>query len=211
MTEWAGSLTLPFNGVLTAALGAWLGLKGFLGYFLKSKILFQGLIALSMGLGVWIAVINYRHMKRSIQRRVEERTLQDIQLHILDFLIKKRQTEIGQKTDELNVLLKTMKVADEEIPPIPSTEFDSEKKCLQWLERFECVVGKHRELDNPRVYDLFEGAPQVIDFPGVVVVDSHCYFRHRHNHYYSGMLHNPGNDESYERLREQLFAGIQLL
>src|SRR4051812_23357756 len=60
--------------------------------------------------------------------------------------------------------------------------------------------------------DLFEGAPQVIDFiggsPEMVVVDSHCYFFHRHNHYYSGMLHSPGENEDYDNLRQQLFAGI---
>jgi hypothetical protein len=63
--------------------------------------------------------------------------------------------------------------------------------------------------------DLFEGAPQVIDFiggsPKLVVVDSHCYFRHRHNHYYSGMMHSPGGDESYDDLRQLLFAGIRLV
>jgi len=63
--------------------------------------------------------------------------------------------------------------------------------------------------------DLFEGAPQVIDFiggsPEMVIVDSHCYFFHRHNHYYSGMLHTPGADGSYDDLRQQLFAGIHLI
>ena len=63
--------------------------------------------------------------------------------------------------------------------------------------------------------DLFEGSTQVIDFiggsPEMVVVDSHCYFRHRHNHYYSGMLHSTGEDESYDDLRQQLFAGIHLV
>ncbi len=63
--------------------------------------------------------------------------------------------------------------------------------------------------------DLFEGAPQVIDFiggsPDMVVVDSHCYFFHRHNHYYSGMMHTPGADESYDDLRQRLFAGIHLV
>jgi hypothetical protein len=155
VTERAGALTGPFNGVLSAVLGAWLGLDGFLGYFLNSRALFQGVIAVSVGLGVWIAMINYRKMKRDIQRRVEERTLQDIQLHILDFLIRKRATEIKQKTAELNELLKTLRVTDEEIPPIPSTEFDSEEECLSWLEKLDCVVRKHQELENPQVYDLF--------------------------------------------------------
>jgi len=63
--------------------------------------------------------------------------------------------------------------------------------------------------------DLFEGAPQVIDFiggsPDLVVVDSHCYFQHRHNHYYSGMMHSLGADESYDQLRQQLFNGIHLV
>jgi hypothetical protein len=63
--------------------------------------------------------------------------------------------------------------------------------------------------------DLFEGAPQVIEFiggsPDLVVVDSHCYFRHHHNHYYSGMIHSPGEDEIYDDLRQRLFSGIQLV
>lgn len=63
--------------------------------------------------------------------------------------------------------------------------------------------------------DLFVGAPQVIPFiggsPDLVVVDSHCYFLHRHNHYYSGMMHSPGNAESYDELRKLLFAGIHLV
>ena len=63
--------------------------------------------------------------------------------------------------------------------------------------------------------DLFEGAQQVIDFiggtPDLVVVDSHAYFRHRRNHYYSGMLHEPIKGGEYDSLREKLFAGIHLV
>ncbi len=63
--------------------------------------------------------------------------------------------------------------------------------------------------------DLFEGAPQVIDFiggsPDLLVTDSHCYFRHRHNHYYSGMIHSVGSEDSYESLRQRLFAGLRLV
>ena len=62
--------------------------------------------------------------------------------------------------------------------------------------------------------DLFEGAPQVIEFigghPDLEVTDSHIYFQHRHNHYYSGMLHEPGNDEKYNGLRKVLFDGLHL-
>jgi len=62
---------------------------------------------------------------------------------------------------------------------------------------------------------LFEGVPQVIDLiggrPDLVVVDSHVYFEHRHAHAYSGMLHEPGNDQAYEQLRTTLFAGIRLV
>jgi hypothetical protein len=62
--------------------------------------------------------------------------------------------------------------------------------------------------------DLFEGAAQVIDFiggrPDLLVVDSHTYFQHRHNHYYSGMLHEPGNDDKYDLVRQTLFDGIRL-
>jgi hypothetical protein len=63
--------------------------------------------------------------------------------------------------------------------------------------------------------ELFEGAPQVIDFiggrPELLVVDSHLYFQHRHNHYYSGMIHEPGNDDAYDTLRRTLLTGIRLI
>jgi hypothetical protein len=63
--------------------------------------------------------------------------------------------------------------------------------------------------------DLFDGAPQVIDFiggtPDLKVRDSHTYFRHRHNHYYTGMLHEPGADAHYDALRAQLFDHIRLV
>ena len=63
--------------------------------------------------------------------------------------------------------------------------------------------------------DLFEGAPQVIDLiggsPELVVHDSHAYFLHRHNHYYSGMLHEPGEEDAYDALRQTLFAGVTLV
>jgi len=158
VTERAGALTLPFNGVLSATLGAWLGLNGFLGHFITSKLLFQGVIFISMGLGVLIAVLNYRGMKRGIQRRVDERMLQDIQLDILDFLIGKRTIEIEEKTEEINQMLKTLHVSDVgELPFIPSNEFNNHESCLRWLEKLEQHVGKRREAENPQVYDLFAG------------------------------------------------------
>lgn len=62
--------------------------------------------------------------------------------------------------------------------------------------------------------DLFQGAPQVIDFiggqPSLEVTDSHTYFQHRHNHYYTGMLHEPGNDQKYKDLRNVLFERLHL-
>jgi hypothetical protein len=63
--------------------------------------------------------------------------------------------------------------------------------------------------------NLFKGAEQVITFiggrPDLLVSDSHTYFTHRHNHYYSGMIHMPGNDERYDALRSILFANIRLV
>lgn len=63
--------------------------------------------------------------------------------------------------------------------------------------------------------DLFEGAPQVIDFiggsPDLVVRDSHTYFEHRHAHFYTGMLHEPHDSAEYDKLRQQLFAGVRLV
>jgi hypothetical protein len=63
--------------------------------------------------------------------------------------------------------------------------------------------------------ELFEGAPQVIDLiggrPDMVVADSHLYFIHRHAHFYSGMIHEPGDDDRYEALRSLLIAGITLV
>jgi hypothetical protein len=63
--------------------------------------------------------------------------------------------------------------------------------------------------------DLFQGAPQVIDFiggaPDLIVVDMHTYFMHRHAHFYSGLIHEPYNDNNYLELRQHLFDGISLV
>ena len=63
--------------------------------------------------------------------------------------------------------------------------------------------------------DLFEGAESVIDFiggrPDFLVRDSHTYFTHRHNHYYSGLLHAPGDEARYDALRRSLFESIKLV
>jgi hypothetical protein len=63
--------------------------------------------------------------------------------------------------------------------------------------------------------DLFEGAEQVITFiggqPDLMVQDSHTYFTHRHNFYYSGMIHLPGDDSAYDDLRASLSTNIKLV
>ena len=61
--------------------------------------------------------------------------------------------------------------------------------------------------------DLFQGAPQVIDFiggsPELVVTDTHTYFMHRHAHYYSGLIYESDDDNRYLALRQLLFDGIR--
>jgi hypothetical protein len=63
--------------------------------------------------------------------------------------------------------------------------------------------------------DLFQGAPPIIDFigghPELVVIDMHTYFTHDHAHYYSGLIHEPGDDNGYLALRQLLFDGIHLV
>jgi len=63
--------------------------------------------------------------------------------------------------------------------------------------------------------DLFRGADAVIDFiggrPDLLVRDSHIYLGHRHNHYYSGMIHPPGEEARYDTLRGILFDAIAFI
>ncbi|HWT14013.1 MAG TPA: hypothetical protein VN231_14760 [Allosphingosinicella sp.] len=64
--------------------------------------------------------------------------------------------------------------------------------------------------------ELFQAAPQVIDFiggsPDLEVTDSHLYFSHRHAHFYTGMLHSAEIDSGrMAQLRGQLLAGIGLV
>jgi len=63
--------------------------------------------------------------------------------------------------------------------------------------------------------DLFQGAEQVIALiggrPDLLVRDSHTYLTHRHNHYYSGMIHLPGDDQRYDGLRTMLSDSIRLV
>lgn len=73
-------------------------------------------------------------------------------------------------------------------------------------------LGYSREI---AMKDLFWGAPQVIDFiggaPDMIVRDSHYYFRHRHGHGYSGLLHKPGEEQRYDALRQSLFSGLEFI
>ena len=63
--------------------------------------------------------------------------------------------------------------------------------------------------------DLFKGAESVIDFiggqPDFLVRDSHTYCGHRHAHFYSGMIHPPGEASRYDTLRRMLFNSIALV
>jgi len=63
--------------------------------------------------------------------------------------------------------------------------------------------------------DLFQGAPDVIDFiggrPDFMVRDSHTYFINRHTHCYTGMLHPPGDSTRYDSLRAILFRQVELV
>jgi hypothetical protein len=84
---------------------------------------------------------------------------------------------------------------------------------LEATEAFELPALTYQRVISMK--DLFEGAPQVIDFiggtPDLVVRDSHTYFEHRHAHFYTGMLHEPNDNEKYDTLRQQLFAGVRLV
>jgi len=73
-------------------------------------------------------------------------------------------------------------------------------------------LGYSREI---AMQDLFMGAPEVIKFiggaPEMIVRDSHYYFRHRHAHAYSGLLHPPGAEQRYDALRQVLFSSVEFI
>lgn len=66
-----------------------------------------------------------------------------------------------------------------------------------------------------RMRDLFEGGEQVIPFiggtPELEVRDSHTYFRHRLNHYYTGLLHTSRDHARYDAIQASLLEGIELV
>lgn len=74
------------------------------------------------------------------------------------------------------------------------------------------ALGYTREI---KMGDLFKGGEPVIGFiggePDRVVRDSHFYFRHQHNHCYTGLLHLPGNERRYNKIREMLFSGVYFI
>ncbi|HEY4255047.1 MAG TPA: hypothetical protein VGM34_01705 [Chlamydiales bacterium] len=156
-TELAGTLTLPFNSILTATLGAWIGLSGFMGVLLTSKLLFQMVMVLSVGIGAVVGIWNYRFTKKEIRKRIEERQLQNIQLYILDSLNRKRVQEIKEKIDELNSLLQTIQVtSDNQAEVILSSEFNNHHACLQWLQKLEHLIEERREKGDSEIYALFK-------------------------------------------------------
>lgn len=156
-TELAGTFTKSFHGILTATLGAWLGLNGFMGYFLTSKTLYQTVMLISVILGIVIGIWNFRFNKREIEKRVEKRELQDIQLYILDFLNHKRAKELKEKSDEINHMLKTLQMNEaNHLENINVEEFKNPKVSLKWLRQLELVIAERESHEDPEIALLFQ-------------------------------------------------------
>jgi hypothetical protein len=148
-----GTFTKFVNSALTAALGAWVVFNKISGTVLTSKFLFQGVLFCSLAIGAAIGIQNYRFTRKEIQKQLEKRKLQDIQLSILDFLNQHRLQEIKEKTGEINHLLQQlgigyeMKWNSEETPPLSFY--------LRVFEEIEQAVQVRWQNQDPLIRRLF--------------------------------------------------------
>jgi hypothetical protein len=147
-----GTFTQFVNAALTTVLGAWMGLNGILGIVLTSKPLFQVVIVGSLVVGCVVGIHNYRFTKRAIQKQLEKRKLQDIQLSIFDFLNEKRLEEINAKTKEIDQLLHEIKVGKQH--PLHQSEIPPFSFYLGEFKQIEQQIQNRYEKD-PHIYSLF--------------------------------------------------------
>jgi hypothetical protein len=154
--ELAGPATLALNSILTAALGGWMGFSGFIGLSLNSPILFIFILSIASLVGLALGYQNYQFTKQSAEKAIEKRRLQDIELYLLNELIKNRKREIKEKHKELIYVLNSMHIAKEDINEgLQYEKFGSDFQCIAWLSEFEKIVKKTHK-DEVLYHDILK-------------------------------------------------------
>lgn len=133
--EVIGTASLVLNSVLTATLGAWMGLSGFLGLSLGSKPLFVSLLIFAVGVGGLIGLRAGYQAKKKADRAIEEKKLYEIERHLISLINQKRRIETEEKTIELIRFLEERGIRNPEI----QEPFLVHEACLNWLDQMQAL------------------------------------------------------------------------
>ncbi len=150
-TEFLGSITAVLNTVLTATLGAWMGVSAFTGFHTNSASFFYGILSSCIALGAFVGYENYKMTKNTAKEAVEKERIKTVELNILTELNHKRSVEIREKIRELDQMLTEMNIKGIEAVERPSNELNDHEVCLNWLNQADKVV---RELDEKGPFSL---------------------------------------------------------
>jgi hypothetical protein len=140
--EIAGVSALVVNTILTATLGAWMGLSGFLQLNMHSIPRFIGILTFSISFGALIGYQNGRFRINASKATLDKRKLQDLELSILNELSSQRKEEVKAKQAELKNLLKNLNI-DVDIDELEQKK-DYQKVCLNWISYLIEHVQNHR-------------------------------------------------------------------
>ncbi|MFI5334312.1 MAG: hypothetical protein ACHQT8_03995 [Chlamydiales bacterium] len=150
--EVLGQSSLVVNSILTATLGGWMGLSGFLQLDMSSKPVFYSVASSAWLLGGFIGFQSGRVRRNQSAAALDKRKLQDLEVAIIQEINRQRKEEIDLKTTELLLMLEhlTIPVKRREI----ENSHDLQALALKWADALEQRVEEHPRSDFAKYFLL---------------------------------------------------------
>ncbi len=143
--EVLGQESLVVNTIITATLGAWMGLSTFLTLRVDSPPLFFGILSFALLVGSFVGYQSGLLKKRSSGRALDKRKLQDLEMAILKETNHHRKEEIKEKTRELHLVLEELGISSK--IGIIDKDTNMHEICLAWVNDLYQNIQ-----DNPNKY-----------------------------------------------------------
>jgi hypothetical protein len=133
--EISGKMSLAINTIFTSTLGLWMGLSGFLRYSLDSIGIFVLILLFATFVGGSIGFLNYQITKKEACKSIENKKKKTIEILILKNLNQQRKKQINDKVQEIESILKNLKIKDR--LDLADPQFNDHQICLKWLNQID--------------------------------------------------------------------------
>lgn len=150
--EMSANSTLVFNTILTATLGTWMGLSGFMGLPLNSIFWLSALLLFSFSVGGFIGFQNVQFTKKNVQKAIENKKFQTIEILCLDTVNHRKVNELHVKTQRLQKILHSLSLEES------STEqmLEDPKIGLKWADLLIKNLQAENKSNNKEKIDEIE-------------------------------------------------------